>query len=681
MYFIVNKENFVIAASEKFIQKIGARDICLISSMYKDGSIVIDKENKSMKVVTKELEFDYEKSKLYSSFGELTHFRLYDKEEKILEIEENDDISYLKKIKKGVIEKEDNEFDIPKIAAIQEDIEEKSDKEDNESSKAIPEIVSEIENINILNEEPKDDITKEDENNTQVEKEDIELKDKVLTQDNKELEESDNSKEDILQKYDIKEDINQNEEEVQIPPIPVDKIREKQKRKEQQKELETVDSITVDSIKEKIVKIEDTTPTVEEKKDKKSLFPWKRNKSEDNVEDEINTINFKENEAIELKDIDIKEDSKQEIDLKDIDIKEDSKQKIDLKDEETSLDNKKLNKDLENLIHEIETIDAKETTSNNDNITLIKKPQDSKNIELDNNNIIAKIAKVQVESLDLEDNAKRLNLDIDSYKMLLNSYINEFNRVENLIEIGDNKTIDMLIDAGQLLALDTVVLKLTKLKNSTDEQDLKHNSNEIHIYIDELKNKISGSKESNDESLEDTNIKPNNNIEPIDDIQLKSVELKDESNKEEIKREHTENENKIIEDKKELIEDDIFESDKTLLDSVDKKDVTLELDEASEALQIPKELVLEFSKDFLTQSKEYLPILMEEYKKGDIKSLKFYIHSLKGASSNLRLNSFTDIFFKIIKNDDLNYIKELIVKFASLIKGLEEVLNKMEKNK
>ena len=718
MYFIVNSENFVIAASEKFIQKIGARDICLISSMYKDGSIVIDEDNKSIKILTKELNLDFEKSKLYSSFGELTHFRLYDKEEKILEIEENDDISYLKKIKKGVIEKEDNEFDIPKIAAL----EESKEKEDiKELKDEIPEFVSEIENIHILNEEPKeesiatpqnkeqkiDEISSKEENESEID-ELAQLKDEILPvedkQPSKETEEAEtinNSENELLS---LKEEIESNKEDIEIPPIPIDKVREKQRKKEQLKQTKE------NEIKEKLVRIEDLTPIEDE---------MKEDNSDNSLKDEIQKF-VQSDEPVETKETqEVERVETQQDELSDIIPLEDSYIQEDNKDVE--IEPQKDNEVLNELLHELEVIETKdkddiatkeEISNSKDDISnvipkddiiepkedialniskeeIVEKKEDKVALKTkssidvlkdEDKNIVNKIAKVQVESLDLEDNAKRLNLDLDSYKMLLNSYINEFTRVDEQLKRKDQKTIDMLIDAGQLLALDSVVFKLTKLKNATDASDIEQKAKEIEIYIRELKKKIDGKRENNfvdetivpkEEPKEKLEIKENiaevkPNIEPEDEIE-KILNKKDTI---------VPKEDVAFEEK----EKDILESDKTLLNSVDKKDITLEIEETAMELNIPENLILEFTKDFLTQSKEHLPILIEEYKKGNVKELQQTAHMLKGAANNLRLNSIADVLFKMQKSSDLEYDKELIIKFASLIKGLEEALNRVERS-
>ncbi len=673
MYFIVNKENFVIAASEKFLQRIGARDICLISSMYKDGSIVIDEESKSIKILTKELNLDYEKSKLYSSFGELTHFRLYDKEEKILEIEENDDISYLKKIKKGVIEKEDNEFDIPKIAALLE--EPKEDKEDKKEAAddETPQIVSEIESIKILDQESEE--TKDNKQEAIENKEELAKDEKIEDFNNEislQIEEKEEKIEDelaalksVVTQEDIENIETSQDNEVEIPPIPIEKIREKQKRKEQsQSNEESVE------IKEKLVKIEDTKPEIEESNDdKKSIFSFRK---KDQSSQEIETIKFdEEKELEELKAIEPLKDESSNIQTEDL---------KPLQDEAKS-------EELDNLIQELETIELKEkikkeesvkeevksdTEVNDEEIILKTKP--ALEATKKDNDIVAKIAKVQVESLDLEDNAKRLNLDLDSYKMLLNSYINEFARVDDLLKKGDKKSIDMLIDAGQLLALDSVVLKLTKLKNANDPKDIEQKANEIEIYIKELKNKIDENKNEEDlKALSREEIKE----ELTKDITFET-EIEKKVEEEKSAEEILNRDEKALTIEEDYLEEDIFSSDKTLLKSVKKKDVFLEIEETAMELNIPKDLVLEFTKDFLIQAKEHLPILIDEYKRGNVIELQQTAHMLKGAANNLRLNSIADVLFRIQKSSDLEYDKELIIKFASLVKGLEEALKTVD---
>jgi hypothetical protein len=218
MYFITNKEGFVIAASSKFISKLGSRDICSLSSILNDKLINFKEEN-NLSINGFDNSFRYTKSTLHSAFGEL---ELYNLQENDIQTNIDDEnIEYLKKIKEGAIVKEDNEYSIPDIPIL------KHEKEtDNEKDN----ILKEIEDIEVTNITIKSDLNKIDE---------VDIKDKndsykesiakiYPNSSTIEIKEDTHSEkiEEIHNTESEKLDTNSKELELKIPEIPKEAIEE-----------------------------------------------------------------------------------------------------------------------------------------------------------------------------------------------------------------------------------------------------------------------------------------------------------------------------------------------------------------------------------------------------------------------------------------------------------------------
>ena len=777
MYFIVNKENFVIAASEKFLQKIGARDICLISSMYRDGSVVVDENSKELKIIPKNISFDVEYSKLYSAFGELKHYRIYSKENDVLEIKEEDNNSYLKKIKKGVIEKEDNEFDIPEIDTLKEL---KNIEPEPKESVAKQEPLS---NLQMLVEgKPVEDKKQDSIELTKTEttpKTLEELKDEItptaatdideitesISSDNKNtlapiedetLEESDVTK--SIEPLEIKtSDIqvekvieDKTEDKINIPPIPLEKIKIKQEKKLKinaqdteslldenidvkpavkelkeienstneneieslMNELEAIEKTPVETkeqkeqieVTEKMITI-DTDSGIDEveldKKKKPSFFPWSKKSEKEEVKKE------EVEEVEELPEIDIsKTDETDEIEnkvnlsednlLKEIEQQEKVESPNKIVEETTQKSNSEYDA-LEQALLELELEEEKseapvlntEKTNPLENIEQKEiKVQESTTTTPKGTSIIEKILDAQIKSLDLEDNAKYLNLDLTSYKMLLNSYIQEIETHKSAIYNRNNKTIDMLIDAGQLLNVDSLVHKLSKLKESNEEKS-ESIANEIEIYVSLLKKKLSGDTETsaniqNNETLKskpaevqkvakeaveplETKAEP---LAPISEEKIAPTIDKTPIHTDEIKQADDEGVDEFL-----LVE---LTNDKELLNSVTPKEVTINIKHTAQELHLPESLVDEFIRDFDTQSKEHLPILIKACKNRDTKQLQETAHMLKGAATNLRLNQIAETLLRLQKEKDLDKVAQHIKKFAAYTKGLDIAIKNLE---
>ena len=319
-------------------------------------------------------------------------------------------------------------------------------------------------------------------------------------------------------------------------------------------------------------------------------------------------------------------------------------------------------KDIENPIvaEEDELAVLKEQITNIDSkpqveqkkTTIVESSEDTRR---ESSKIVYKLIGLQVDAINLEENANKLSIDTSSYKMLLGNYLDEIDKYNGELESGATSTIEMLKDAGELLSLNILTKKLEELKTSNDKRAA---TKEISLIASLLKEKAEK--------------KPAQKIEEINVVTVPQVA------KEDVKKE-------VITTKEEKISippipDEIIDitSAQDLLTSISSQSVTFNPNRAADELNLPKTLILEFVEDFISQSKEHLPIIVDAYKKEDIKTIQTTAHMLKGAASNLRLDTIAENLFKIQKESNVNNSGELIKQFVSKLKGLASEVASLE---
>jgi len=99
------------------------------------------------------------------------------------------------------------------------------------------------------------------------------------------------------------------------------------------------------------------------------------------------------------------------------------------------------------------------------------------------------------------------------------------------------------------------------------------------------------------------------------------------------------------------------------------------INEAADELTLPSSLVSEFIIDFINQAKENLPVLEKAYQDKDIDTLHKTAHTLKGASSNLRITPIADTLYSLQFNDDFEKVPDLIQLFKGQLKALSIQMN------
>ena len=98
---------------------------------------------------------------------------------------------------------------------------------------------------------------------------------------------------------------------------------------------------------------------------------------------------------------------------------------------------------------------------------------------------------------------------------------------------------------------------------------------------------------------------------------------------------------------------------------------------ASQELNLPEDLVLEFINDFAKQGHEYLPVLIDAYHKKDLDHLQKTAHMLKGAASNLRIEAMVDNLYDLQFDNDIERAPQRIRLFAGQLMSLDNYLKQM----
>jgi len=732
MYFITNENNNIIAASKDCLEKFGSRDICSISKSINNRLIIIDNSNSKITFFNKEDEYNFAKTKIFSALGELYLYQLFiNKKTEVFS--DDSDIEYLKKIKDGAVKRDDN-FSIPEIKTKKD---ETKDKKLEVSDKTEPKVIKITEDT--IEDEVKDyahDDREELDTKIDIAIKELEIKEpKEQTKEEttpklfdsiNEVEESTEVSKDIETKTFKNEVLEINEPKEEITKVEEVETKNESTNLDIIKELEKIETNTKDVLEEKT---ESLKPNIEEKvniqevkeepkenlnskierktKTKKSgldfikskLFPWGSKSSEDieleeepiissakdiidndsrDIKESLLDTN-KTSEAIE--DIKIEELNKVDIDKEEITDKNDD---LTLEEEELLILKETTKPDVTDKKDIIKTTDSLEIKDNVSN-EVIKEAQiiepttiepkvekttnkeiTEKKVETKGNKeteLLNKLVSLQAESIDFEKNAKNISIDLDNYKLLLGNFLDELENYKEDIKNGNSSTIDMLTDASTLLSLEPITKKLN-LISSNYNKDL--SIKELNVFRTILKDRLNGKAVKEKEIVEAFREDNTASSKVEEAIQEAKEEIK------EFKKEKPATPPAIPLDAIEL------DNATNLLASVKALETDFDLDKPTKELSLPKSLILEFVSDFIAQSKEHLPILIDSYKNRDIKQLQTTAHMLKGAASNLRLDNVANTLFSIQKENNLEKSANLIKEYASEIKGLEALVKNLE---
>ncbi len=725
MYILTNKENVIVAISDDLLEKLNLNDICLVSQAIKNNLVSFDKEKNELKLINNDV-YNYQSSTLSSLLGELNLYTLKEKQEEVKEKEIEKEIQppsfeeellltpkeekespskieeeyrklqemkesakeLLKESEAPEIKEEEIKtpsevtlLDTKDLELVKSDItplETKELKIPKIPQEALEEVQEKIED-NIKVELQKDEISLE---NTQIDlqKEEIELpKDEISLKDELKLEDiakdvvseikpqEESIKKEPLKSEHIEPLTKELEEEatgvikLDTEPVIEEKPIEKTKQRLEEKLKEELEARK--EPKEEFIKIDDVSYTQDsdiskileesESRDKKGifskkLFPWGKKKDKEETQIE---------EALEIKET-IKEDFKPTLEeqIKEQVVAPFKEEEVDVaKKPQETLENRFLK--LEEALLEDEKEDLKEVEVKKEEISPLS------------------LLEKEIKEIDFEANAKKLNLDIKSYKMLLNSYLDEIKGHLGELERGNEEIKGMLLDAGELLSLTPITSKIKKLSlnPSENEEIIKELSHSLEL----IKNKLEQKEEPKKEELVakelaevESTFKEPQEIKIANEVET-TPQIKEEKELPEAKKEEELASTNVAEDAIEL------SNSFALLEKIEPQEQTLDLESTAIELNLPKELIYEFIKDFLDQIKEHLDIFIEAYKNKDLEKIHTTAHMLKGAANNLRLNKIGDVLFKLQKEDNFDNIDILIKKFAAQIKGLENALNKV----
>ncbi len=763
MYFIVNSENYIVAASKDFLEKCGSRDLCALASSLKDGVFHLESETKRFTAKNFEDEdYEYQTSSLYSPYGTLTLYAI-SKEEKFNQADiEDESISYLKQLKEGKIAKSDSEFSIPTIESLQKssskevveereeriestkkDIELVDSKQEEKTSELLPaqEEESSFETIKLFSNTSTDE-SREDEKETiklfNYSSETIESEETLdsKTTDSevdtiehstplriieKEVEDTTTTKNEELQSTSRKSD---SEQLISIDTIEALDDKELDETKQSSKIEQSIepsseikyinvtneiDQKQEEIIAEKVVTIPTTTESEVEKKReetekrtldkiKEKLFPWGSRNKEEEIELEDHDIlkpasdlvtNKQEEESkqkeelikhseeessllktpLEEKELNIDESEVHNI-LKSTKQIEKSTETLESqkRDEEPQIDKEKeipsiskpiIREEKEDLsLEEQELAELKamheqqekaiETTPTVKEVVETKEEEKRESQHLDNRQLYYKIVQMQVNSIDIEKNAANLNIDKESYRMLVDNYLDEIENYHDDIQNRVHSTITMLADAGELLSLNVISKKLNEVAVSSEPSTPLR---DLTLLVSLLRDKI-GIKSS----------------QPAEATITPETKERDDSNK-------------IEESEKELAFNFVeITTPQDLLAKIEAENIDYDPHKAADELNLPISLIIEFANDFTIQAKEHLSQMIKAYKEGDLKTLQTTAHMLKGAASNLRIDPLAETLFTIQKLQSLSSAEDLLKEFVAKLKGLEKTLKTIEGN-
>ena len=656
MYFLTNKENIIIAASDTLLQYLEGRDICSLTNAFKNETFQLNKEQKTLSIESNEI-FTYEYATLHSLLGELELYTLKELQsaQEVSEQERNEEealLSIKEPKEKETVEPtppplKEPEEEIMKVPPSEVTLLDTKDLEltNNEISELevqelkIPQIPTEAldieENLKI-EKEPKEEDTIQESISLKLETQ--ETQDKETPKESISLELETQNKEPQQQEQTLK---------IQEEPTVQESIKEQEAPAPEYIKLE--EALYNEPIGDISKLIEEETQSSKKSLFPKKIFSWGKKKKEQEEEPTL------------------KEEQKEDIALEETQTKKEIKPKAQEEDKFLELEQALLADEKE----EIQSNKTKE----------VAKPQEPQKVTTIK----------EAPSINLKANAQKLNVNIESYIMLIESYIDEIKSHLDELKNGNQDIKNMLVDAGEFLSLQIITKHLRELSQEHNNHSIMQNlqnslksiEEEIHPTTQPQEKVVQPQKESSLtlEEIEPKEEKPIIQQQPKESsIVIDEIQETKATPSYEIKEEPQKAQESIIEEKQaEAVAEDAIElsDSSSLLQKIEPQAITIDIEETAEALNLPKDLIYEFIKDFLEQMKEHLDIFIQAYSSKDLEKIYTTAHMLKGAANNLRLNAIGDTLLKLQKEENLDTIALLIKKFAAQTKGLENELAKI----
>lgn len=98
--------------------------------------------------------------------------------------------------------------------------------------------------------------------------------------------------------------------------------------------------------------------------------------------------------------------------------------------------------------------------------------------------------------------------------------------------------------------------------------------------------------------------------------------------------------------------------------------------EASEALGLPEDLIIEFAHDFIQQAETEKSHFESAYANEELKAIQNYAHKLKGVAANLRIEEIRKTLESLQQNSTLDQVPELLSRFYTQMKHFASTLQK-----
>jgi len=271
--------------------------------------------------------------------------------------------------------------------------------------------------------------------------------------------------------------------------------------------------------------------------------------------------------------------------------------------------------------------------------------------------------------LNLDRNASHIELTADEYSELIREFIEESQSLREDLEAEEpfrrHQASTALKDATTLLQLEPLPQFFQILEKSHD-YERPEMIREFYKIIDRLKEELS-------EKVTKPEIEAGKAAE-MEETAIPAPEAEGEIREEVAIPVETEEEVAAPQPAPTIHE---TEETEAFLRDVKMVPIEFSLKIASEELNLPEDLVLEFINDFAAQGHEYLPVLVDAYQNGDLDKLQKTAHMLKGAASNLRIEPMVENLYELQFDNDISRAPKRIKLFAGQLMSLDNYLAQM----
>jgi len=302
-----------------------------------------------------------------------------------------------------------------------------------------------------------------------------------------------------------------------------------------------------------------------------------------------------------------------------------------------------------------ESISAPDTLHTNDDLIFLKENEELflNEEDLSEKMDISKHKDTSAIIIEIEKVSKDIGISTQDYKLFLNEYIDTAISLEKDIRSTDSEKSSLAITS--LLQLSsTLQLPLVNVIMQEIIADLPNKDERIDSLYELL------SRLTIDES-------------PIEESLIKNEAVLEKSKGEEASSLRDFDKK----DFKAKSEDESF--GKITLQDINPIPFPFELSEAANDLSLPVELIEEFVRDFIEQTHVEIDNILVAYEKGDLKTIQKIGHMLKGASSNLCINTLSDTLHEIEFCNDSANLENLIKQYWGQFLALEQKIDYLAK--